>query len=46
MMKEVIVHPIPDITTEIVDSPVPIPVEDDIVIKVAVTSSNAKGLSC
>jgi NADPH:quinone reductase-like Zn-dependent oxidoreductase len=42
-MKEVIVHPLPDLTTSIHDVPIPIPKEDEVVIKVAVAGSNVKG---
>lgn len=42
-MKEIIVHPLPEITTELVDSPVPVPAGDQVLIKVAVVGSNVKG---
>ncbi|KAK5129848.1 hypothetical protein LTR08_002756 [Meristemomyces frigidus] len=41
-MKEIIVHPLPILITELVDSPIPAPHADDIVIKVAVAGSNVK----
>ena len=44
-MKEVIVHPKPDIWTEIHDIPIPIPQNDEVVIKVAVAGSNVKGVA-
>ena len=42
-MKEVIVHPLPTLTTEIHDVPIPIPEVDQVIIKVAVAGSNVKG---
>lgn len=42
-MKEVIVHPKPDIWTEIQDVPIPEPGIDQVVIKVVVAGSNVKG---
>jgi NADPH:quinone reductase-like Zn-dependent oxidoreductase len=42
-MKEVIVHPLPEITTEIHDAPIPVPEPDQVIIKVAVAGSNVKG---
>lgn len=42
-MKEVTVHPGPPLTTEIHEVPVPIPGDDEIVIRVAVAGSNVKG---
>lgn len=42
-MLEVIVHPLPDLTTEIVNSPIPIPGPDEVLVKVEVASSNVKG---
>ena len=42
-MKEVVVHPGPPLTTEIHEVPIPIPQDDEIVIKVAVAGSNVKG---
>ncbi|KAF8846983.1 GroES-like protein [Acephala macrosclerotiorum] len=41
-MKEVIVHPNPDLWTEIHDVPIPTPALDEIVIKVVVAGSNVK----
>lgn len=43
-MKEVIVHPNPDLWTDIHDVPIPTPELDEIVIKVVVAGSNVKGL--
>ena len=43
-MKEVIVHPTPDIWTEIYDVPIPQPGPEEVVIKVFVAGSNVKGL--
>jgi NADPH:quinone reductase-like Zn-dependent oxidoreductase len=42
-MKEVIVHPIPDIKCEIREVDIPVPEPDQVVIKVAVAGSNVKG---
>lgn len=42
-MLEVIVHPLPELTTEIREAPIPIPGPDEVVIKVAVAGSNVKG---
>lgn len=41
-MKEVIVHPSPDIWTEIVEVPIPKPGKDDVLIKVIAAGSNVK----
>jgi NADPH:quinone reductase len=43
-MKEVIVHPLPSITAEIHDIPIPTPGPDQVIIKVEVAGSNVKGL--
>lgn len=42
-MKEAIVHPLPSITTEIRDAPIPTPGPDEVIIKVEVAGSNVKG---
>ena len=42
-MKEVIVHPNPDIWTETHDVPIPDPEADQVVIKVVVAGANVKG---
>jgi NADPH:quinone reductase-like Zn-dependent oxidoreductase len=42
-MKEVIVHPLPDIKCEIHEVDIPVPESDQVVIKVAVAGSNVKG---
>ena len=42
-MKEVIVHPLPELHTEIHEVPIPIPGTDEAVIKAAVAGSNVKG---
>ena len=42
-MKEVIVHPLPTLTAEIHDVPLPVPESDQAIIKVAVAGSNVKG---
>lgn len=42
-MKEVIVHPIPVLRTEIHEVPIPIPREDEVVVRVVVAGSNVKG---
>ncbi|KAK9489379.1 chaperonin 10-like protein [Lipomyces doorenjongii] len=44
-MKEVIVHPLPRLKTEIRDVPIPVPADDEIVIKVVVAGSNVKDWS-
>ncbi|KAK9315034.1 chaperonin 10-like protein [Lipomyces starkeyi] len=44
-MKEVIVHPLPSLRTEIRDVPIPVPADDEIVIKVVVAGSNVKDWS-
>jgi NADPH2:quinone reductase len=44
-MKEVIVHPLPTVTTEIHDVPIPVPEPNQVIIKVAVAGSNVKGKS-
>ncbi|KAH9208683.1 chaperonin 10-like protein, partial [Leptodontidium sp. 2 PMI_412] len=41
-MLEVIVHPLPELTTEIVESPIPVPGPDDVLVKVEVAASNVK----
>ncbi|KAK9243751.1 chaperonin 10-like protein [Lipomyces tetrasporus] len=41
-MKEVIVHPLPSLTTEIHDIPIPAPADNEIVIKVVVAGCNVK----
>lgn len=43
-MLEVIVHPLPELTTEIVESPVPVPGPDEVLVKVEVAGSNVKGI--
>ena len=43
-MKEVIVHPTPELWTEIHEVSIPEPGPDEIVIKVIVTGSNVKGI--
>lgn len=43
-MLEVIVHPLPELTTEIVESPIPVPGPDDVLVKVEVAASNVKGI--
>jgi NADPH:quinone reductase-like Zn-dependent oxidoreductase len=43
-MKEVIVHPTPELYTSIHEVPIPEPGPDEMVIKVVVTGSNPKGL--
>jgi NADPH:quinone reductase-like Zn-dependent oxidoreductase len=48
-MKEVIVHPTPELWTEIHEVPIPEPGLNEVVIKVIVAGSNPKGntlLSC
>jgi NADPH2:quinone reductase len=42
-MKEAIVHPLPTISVEIQDVPIPSPGPDQAVIKVEVAGSNVKG---
>jgi NADPH:quinone reductase-like Zn-dependent oxidoreductase len=42
-MKEVIVHPTPDVWGEIHEVPIPKPQKDEVVIKVIVAGSNVKG---
>lgn len=42
-MKEIIVHPLPTLTTEIHDIPIPTPGPDELVIKVVAAGSNVKG---
>ena len=42
-MKETIVHPFPDIWSEIHDVPIPEPGPHEVVIKVFVAGSNVKG---
>ena len=44
-MKEVIVHPTPELHTTIHEVPVPEPGPDEVVIKVIVAGSNPKGLA-
>lgn len=41
-MKEVVVHPSPEIWTEITEVPVPQPGPNEVVIKVMVAGSNVK----
>ncbi|KAH7346597.1 putative quinone oxidoreductase [Rhexocercosporidium sp. MPI-PUGE-AT-0058] len=41
-MLEVIVHPLPELTAKIVDSPIPVPGPDEILVKVEVAASNVK----
>ncbi|CZS96491.1 related to zeta-crystallin / quinone reductase (NADPH) [Rhynchosporium graminicola] len=41
-MLEVIVHPLPELTTEIVDSSIPTPGPDELLVKVEVAASNVK----
>jgi len=42
-MKEIIVHPLPSLTTELHDIPIPTPADDELIIKVVVAGSNVKG---
>ena len=42
-MKEVIVHPLPELTTTIHEVPIPTPGDDEVVIRVVVAASNVKG---
>jgi len=42
-MKEVIVHPTPELWTEIHEVPIPEPGPNEVVIKVIVAGSNVKG---
>ena len=42
-MKEVIVHPLPTLTTEIHDVEIPAPKAEEVLIKVVVAGSNVKG---
>jgi NADPH2:quinone reductase len=42
-MKEAVVHPLPEISVEIHDVPIPSPSPDQVVIKVEVAGSNVKG---
>ncbi|KAK9385177.1 chaperonin 10-like protein [Lipomyces mesembrius] len=44
-MKEVIVHPLPRLRTDVRDVPIPVPTDDEIVIKVVVAGSNVKDWS-
>ncbi|EGO00360.1 hypothetical protein SERLA73DRAFT_122396 [Serpula lacrymans var. lacrymans S7.3] len=44
-MKEVVVHPLPTLTTEIHDIPIPTPAQDELLIKVNVAGSNPKDWS-
>jgi NADPH2:quinone reductase len=44
-MKEVVVHPTPDLWTEIQEVPIPSPGPDEVVIRVIVAGSNVKGFS-
>lgn len=44
-MLEVIVHPLPELTAETVESPVPIPGPDEVLVKVKVAGSIVKGIS-
>jgi NADPH:quinone reductase len=43
-MKEVIVHPLPTLTTEIHDVPILVPEHDQVIIRVSVAGSNVKGM--
>jgi NADPH:quinone reductase len=43
-MKEVVVHPLPTLTTEIREVPIPIPALNEVIIKVIVAGSNVKGI--
>lgn len=43
-MKEVIVHPLPTLTTEIREVTTPIPAPDEVIVKVIVAGSNVKGI--
>jgi NADPH2:quinone reductase len=43
-MKEAIVHPVPIISVEVHDVPIPSPAPDQVVIKVEVAGSNVKGM--
>ena len=42
-MKEVIVHPLPSLTTELHDIPIPTPADNELIVKVVVAGSNVKG---
>jgi hypothetical protein len=42
-MKEIIVHPLPFLTTELHDISIPTPADDELIIKVVVAGSNVKG---
>lgn len=42
-MKEVIVHPLPTLTAEIHEVPIPVPEPNEVIIKVWVAGSNVKG---
>ena len=44
-MKEVVVHPLPELRTEIREVEIPRPGRDEIVVRVVVAGSNVKGLS-
>jgi NADPH:quinone reductase len=43
-MKEIIVHPLPSLTTQVHDIPIPTPADDELLIKVVVAGSNVKGI--
>jgi len=43
-MREVVVHPLPEITTEIREVDIPTPAPDQVVICVVVAGSNVKGM--
>jgi NADPH2:quinone reductase len=42
-MKEVIIHPLPEIKGEIHEVDIPVPKPNEVVIKVVVAGSNVKG---
>lgn len=42
-MKELVVHPLPEITGELREVEIPVPKPSEIVIKVVVAGSNVKG---
>lgn len=44
MMREVIVHPTPDISATVHDVPIPTPGPNEVVVKVYVAGSNVKGM--
>ncbi len=43
-MREVIVHPLPEITAEIREVDIPTPAPDQVLIRVVVAGSNVKGM--